>query len=213
MPLIDTAPLLSPAFMALLGPLVLFIFANSITPGPNNVMLTASGVTFGFRRTIPHIIGIGFGVAVMLILIGLGVGSLFQRYPAAYTALQYTAAAYLLWLAWKIAHAGPAEATSARSKPMTFMQAAAFQWVNPKAWVMALGIVTTYTPPGAVFAHLALIAAICLVINASTTSIWAAFGTALRHYLRSPVVVRRFNRAMALLLVASLYPILMSSHP
>ena len=133
--------------LSLLGPLALFALVSSITPGPNNVMLATSGLNFGFRRTIPHLLGVSIGFTLMVFLVGVGLGSVFQQVPALYTVLKYAGAAYLLYLAWKIANAGEMKDGVSRARPMTFLQAAAFQWVNPKAWVMAVGIIATYTPP------------------------------------------------------------------
>ena len=116
-----------------------FAFVSSVTPGPNNAMLLASGVNYGFRRTVPHIAGISLGCVAMLILVGLGLGRLFAAVPQLYLILRYAGAAYLLWLAWKIATAGPMTDQKAASRPMTFWQAAAFQWVNPKAWILGGG--------------------------------------------------------------------------
>ena len=131
----------------LLSAFVLFAFVSSITPGPNNTMLLASGVNFGVRRTIPHALGVSIGFMVMVLGVGLGLGEVFKVYPLAYTVLRYAGAAYLLYLAWKIANSGPMSATDPQSrKPLGFWGAAAFQWVNPKAWVMAVGAITTYTP-------------------------------------------------------------------
>lgn len=115
----------------LLAALALFAFVASITPGPNNMMLLASGVNYGFRRTIPHMLGIGFGFTFMLLMIGLGIGQLFQQWPSAYTILKFASAGYMLWLAWQIATAGPVTAAAANpnARTMTFIEAAAFQWV------------------------------------------------------------------------------------
>ena len=130
--------------LSLLGPLALFALVSSITPGPNNVMLATSGLNFGFRRTIPHLLGVSIGFTLMVFLVGVGLGSVFQQVPALYTVLKYAGAAYLLYLAWKIANAGEMKDGVSRARPMTFLQAAAFQWVNPKAWVMAVGIIATH---------------------------------------------------------------------
>jgi threonine/homoserine/homoserine lactone efflux protein len=123
-----------------------FAFVSSITPGPNNVMLLASGVNYGFRRTVPHIAGISLGCVAMVLLVGLGLEQVFAAVPQLYDVLRYTGAAYLLWLAWKIARAGPVVEGPSGGRPMTFCQAAAFQWINPKAWVIVVGAVGTYAP-------------------------------------------------------------------
>jgi len=132
---------------SLLSAFVLFAFVSSITPGPNNTLLLASGVNFGFRRSMPHALGISLGFMLLVIAVGLGLGEVFKVFPWAYTVLRYVGAAYLLYLAWKIATAGGmSDSNEEHGKPMTFLGAAAFQWVNPKAWIMALGAITTYTP-------------------------------------------------------------------
>jgi threonine/homoserine/homoserine lactone efflux protein len=119
---------------------ILFAFVSSITPGPNNTMLLSSGVNFGFNRTIPHMLGISCGFALMVLAVGFGLGAVFKAYPILYTVLRYAGAAYLLYLAYKIATSGPAEdGDQSNTRPMSYLSAAAFQWVNPKAWVMAIG--------------------------------------------------------------------------
>ena len=122
----------------LLYALMGFAFVTSITPGPNNLMLMASGANFGFRRSIPHMLGIGIGFVVMVTLVGLGLMGLFDRYPVTHTMLKVFSAAYMLWLAWKIANAAAPEQSKATGQPLSLLQAAGFQWVNPKAWAMAL---------------------------------------------------------------------------
>lgn len=190
-------------------PLALFAFVSSITPGPNNVMLTASGATFGYRRTLPHMLGISVGASVMLLLVGAGLGTVFDAMPRLYTALKYIGALYLLYLAWRIARAGGVDGAAARSKPFTFFEAAAFQWVNPKAWIMAVGIVATYTPQDQFFHNLILAALVLSLVNFPSISVWTLFGAALRRVLHNPVAVQRFNLCMAALLVASLYPLVL----
>lgn len=187
----------------------LFAFVTSVTPGPNNMMLLASGVNFGFNRTVPHMLGICCGFFSLVLAVGLGLGAAFQAYPLLYTILRYVGAAYLLYLAWKIATSGPAsDATGAEGKPQTFMQAALFQWVNPKAWVMAVGAISTYTPLQGYFTNVMIISAVFALINLPTVSIWAGFGSLLRNALRDPFWLRVFNIGMAVLLVVSLYPML-----
>lgn len=188
--------------------LIGFAFVSSITPGPNNMMLMASGVNFGFRRTIPHMLGIGVGFTVMVLLIGLGLGRVFELYPKLYVILKYAGAAYMLWLAWGIARSGPVGDGTARGSPMTFLGAAAFQWVNPKAWVMAIGAIATYLPAGGNIGAAFVIAGIFGIVNVPCVSSWAAFGVALRSVLNNPKIIRVFNIVMALLLVLSLWPIL-----
>jgi threonine/homoserine/homoserine lactone efflux protein len=185
-----------------------YAFVTSITPGPNNTMLLASGVTFGFGPSVPHILGISIGFAVMVLAVGLGVGALFTAVPLLYDLLRVVGALYLAYLAWRIARSGPVEGEGTAGKPLSFWQAAAFQWVNPKAWVMAMGAVTAYTPQQGYFANVVIVALVFMLVNAPCVSAWAGTGVALRRILSDPRWVRVFNVGMALLLVASLYPIL-----
>ena len=192
---------------------ILFAFVSSITPGPNNTLLLASGVNFGVRRSIPHALGVSIGFAVMVLAVGLGLGEVFKLWPVLYTVLRYAGAAYLLYLAWKIATSGPPKGQAEGTrKPMTFLGAAAFQWVNPKAWVMAVGAITTYTPAQGYFFNVLVIAALFAVVNIPSTSAWVVFGSALRRVLQNPRYLTVFNVIMALLLVASLYPLLVTDH-
>lgn len=192
----------------LLLALMLYAFVSSITPGPNNLMLLASGVNFGFRRTIPHMLGIGAGFTVMTLLVGLGLAGLFTAWPPARTLLAVVSVAYLLWLAWKIAHAAPPAADApATGRPLSFLQAAAFQWVNPKAWTMALTACTLYAP-GADGSSVLVVALVFGAVNLPCVSSWAGLGSALRGWLADPARLRLFNRTMAALLVATLWPVL-----
>ncbi|WP_454691887.1 LysE family translocator [Achromobacter aloeverae] len=197
-------PLLSGS---LLAPLALFALVSSITPGPNNVMLAASGLNFGFRRTLPHLLGVSIGFTLMILLVGAGLGTVFQNAPVLYVVLKYAGAAYLLYLAWKIARAGELSEDGRRARPMTFLQAAAFQWVNPKAWVMAVGVAAAYIPADGFYANLLVGTVVCGVINLPSVGMWVMFGSSLRGLLRQPAAVRVFNGGMALLLVGSLYPV------
>ncbi|KPG97016.1 lysine transporter LysE [Pseudomonas sp. RIT-PI-q] len=190
----------------------LFALVTSITPGPNNTMLLASGVNFGFNRTIPHMLGITCGFFVLVVAVGFGLGAVFQTYPLLYTVLRYVGAAYLLYLAWKIAHSGPvSDSEAGESKPISYLGAAAFQWVNPKAWIMAIGAISTYTPMQGYFTNVIVIAAVFALINLPSVSVWAACGTLLRNVLKDRRWLRLFNWGMAALLVVSLYPLLLES--
>ncbi|MGF6399437.1 threonine/homoserine/homoserine lactone efflux protein [Pseudomonas frederiksbergensis] len=190
----------------------LFALVTSITPGPNNTMLLASGVNFGFQRTIPHMLGITCGFFVLVVAVGFGLGTVFQTYPMLYTVLRYVGAAYLLYLAWKIAHSGPvAEGEQGEGKPISYLGAAAFQWVNPKAWIMAIGAISTYTPMQGYFTNVIVIAAVFALINLPSVGVWTGCGTLLRNVLRDRRWLRLFNWGMALLLVASMYPLLLES--
>lgn len=190
--------------------LLLFAFVTSVTPGPNNLMLLASGVNYGFRRTIPHMLGIGIGFFALLLAVGFGLGALIETMPVFYTALKFAGGIYMVYLAWKIAmsrsiaEAKPDEA----GRPMTFLQAAAFQWVNPKAWVMAITGIATYAVHDNYYLAVLLVSAAFAIVNLPSVSVWAGFGTLLRNWLSDPVRLRWFNTIMTLLLVASLWPIL-----
>ena len=190
-------------FLALLG----FAFVTSVTPGPNNMMLLASGVNFGFRRTVPHMLGISVGHSLMVFLVGMGLAGVFRTWPPALMGLKVASVAYMLWLAWKIAQSGAPGEGRAKATPMTFLQAAAFQWVNPKAWAMALGAVAAYVATPSATAYLA-VAATFAAVNLPSVSLWAAAGQGLRRWLDAPARLRAFNWTMAALLVVSLYPVL-----
>ena len=189
--------------------LAVFAFATSITPGPNNLMLLASGVNFGFRRTLPHMIGIGVGFFVLLIGIGLGLGALLEMVPVLYLALKFAGGAYMLYLAWKIATStSVGESKKADGKPLSFLQAAAFQWVNPKAWVMGVTGIATYVSHDNYWLSLFLVSGVFALVNFPSVSVWAGFGTLMRNWLSDPAKLKLFNIVMALLLVASLWPML-----
>jgi threonine/homoserine/homoserine lactone efflux protein len=190
--------------------LLAYGFATSVTPGPNNIMLLASGLNFGFRRTLPHMAGISLGHAFMVLVVGLGLVGVFTTYPPARVALSVVSVVYMLWLAWKIANAAPPEGSSTRAQPLTFLQAAAFQWVNPKAWIMALGAVTLYAP-GQDLGALLWVTLGFVMVNFPSVSIWAAMGMGLRRFLSHPKWLRVFNWTMAVLLVVSLGPVLFAT--
>jgi threonine/homoserine/homoserine lactone efflux protein len=190
-----------------LSALALFAFVTSVTPGPNNLMLMASGANFGFRRTIPHMLGVALGFVLMAFLVGVGLAGLFQTYPVAVTVLEVASVAYMLWLAWKIAHAAAPKEREATGNPITFLQAAAFQWVNPKAWAMALTAVTVYAPERSLGA-VALVAAVFGAINLPSVSVWTVLGQQVRRVLTTGRRLVAFNWTMAVLLVASLAPVL-----
>ena len=189
--------------------LVLFAFVTSVTPGPNNLMLLASGVNFGFRRTVPHMFGIGSGFFVLLLAVGFGLGALLERVPLLYAALKIGGALYLLYLAWKIAFSRSMGEAETGGRPLTFLQAAAFQWVNPKAWVMALGAMAAYTDAENYAASVLIIGVVFALVNVPSVSVWAGFGTALRSFLSDPVRLKWFNMGMGLTLVLSLWPMLL----
>lgn len=191
----------------LLSGLAVFSFASSITPGPNNLMLMASGANYGFRRTLPHMLGVGLGFVFMVLMVGVGLVQIFNTIPASYLVLKVVSVIYLLYLAFKIATAAPqSDSKESQGKPFTFLQAAAFQWVNPKAWTMALTSVAVYAPSQNIGA-VALVAAVFGAINLPCVSAWTMLGEQLRSTLSNPKRLRIFNLSMAVLLVGSLYPV------
>lgn len=183
-------------------PLSTYSFVMSVTPGPNNLLLTASGASFGYRRTLPHILGIGVGHAVHVALTCLGLGVLFQAFPPLHTVLKVAGTAYLLYLAWKLV--GSSIGSAAAVRPLSFWEGAAFQFVNPKAWVKAVTVATVFMPVG-VEPWLAslIVAAIVLLINFPSVSLWALFGVGIGRYLTNQRRRLGFNVAMATLLVAT----------
>lgn len=189
--------------------LIVFAFVTSVTPGPNNLMLLASGVNFGFRRTVPHMAGIGFGFFLLLLAVGLGLGALLTAMPVLHLALKVAGGAYLIYLAWRIGTSRSMDSKDeATARPMTFLEAVAFQWVNPKAWVMAVTAMAIYTDPAHPVLTMLLVAVAFAVVNFPSVSVWAAFGVGLRGFLADPARLKWFNIAMALALVASLWPML-----
>jgi threonine/homoserine/homoserine lactone efflux protein len=189
---------------------VAFVFVMFFTPGPNNIMLMSSGLTYGFRRTLPHMAGVTLGFAFMIAAVGTGLGTVFIAYPALETALRYAGAAYLVYLAIVIAMSGPAtEKRDALRGPMTFWGAAMFQWVNGKGWVIVIGTITAYAAIAHFPWNIAIQTAISLAVGTASSAAWALFGSALRPARSSARSVRAFNIVMALLLLASLYPVFM----
>src|SRR5689334_23905403 len=166
----------------LVSALVVFALVTLFTPGPNNVMLMTSGVNFGFSRTQPHLWGVSLGFALMFLIVGVGLGAVFTAIPFFYTVLKYVSAAYLLYLAWKIATSGSVEEEKGRGRPMTFLEATAFQWVNPKAWIMAIGAVTTYAAVLAFPFNMVFIAIVFGILGTLSAATWVGFGTGLRRF-------------------------------
>lgn len=195
--------------LASLAALSSFALVSSITPGPNNMMLMASGANFGLRRTVPHALGVGIGFTLMIVLVGIGLMGLFDVFPWLNSVLKVVSIVYLLWLAWKIANAAPPDSAKlGTARPMGFVQAMLFQWVNPKAWSMALTAIALYAPDRN-FGAVVLVAIVFGIVNLPSTSLWAVMGQALSGWLASPTRLRLFNWTMALLLVASMVPLLM----
>jgi threonine/homoserine/homoserine lactone efflux protein len=191
---------------------VLFALVMSFTPGPNNIMLLSSGVTYGFRRTVPHIMGVSFGFAFMVGAVGLGLAAVFIAYPMLQTILKYLGAAYLVYLAAVIAMSDATRPEESRGRgPMSFWGAVAFQWVNAKGWVMVIGTITAYAAIARFPFNVVLQSVISFVMAVGSTVTWTLFGTALRPLLGSARTVRAFNIVMAILLLGSLYPVFMDA--
>lgn len=196
----------------LLLALAAFALVSSLTPGPNNLMLMASGTNFGFARTVPHMLGVSLGFVLMVVMVGLGLVGIFKAFPVSYVILKWVSVVYLLYLAWKIATAGAlvvkeGEPAAAEAKPFRFYQAVLFQWVNPKAWTMALTAITVYAPPQKPLLGLITVAVIFGAINLPSVGLWALLGVQMRQFLDQPAKMRAFNLTAALLLVATLYPV------
>lgn len=195
--------------MDTLLPLLGFAIAMSVTPGPNVLMVAAAAANHGIRATVPHMLGITFGFAAMLVIVGLGLAGPFAAWPLLHAALKWGGAAWLLVLAWKIARAGAPGAGPSRP-PLGFVGAALFQWVNPKAWMIALAAIPTFTTPeGDLLAETLVIAAAFALVCFPCTLVWAGLGAGASRALRTEGALRAFNVAMAALLVASLVPALL----
>jgi threonine/homoserine/homoserine lactone efflux protein len=186
--------------------LMAFAFVGSITPGPNNLMILASGANYGVARSLPHLLGISLGHALMVLLVGVGLAGVFDALPWTRALLAAVSVCYLLWLAWRIATAPPPERAAVDGRPLTFLEAATFQWVNPKAWTMSLSAVTLFAAGGAW--AVPLVALAFLMVNLPSVSCWLLLGVQMRRWLTSPARLRAFNWTMAALLVASLGPTL-----
>ena len=197
---------------SLLVALIAFGAVMAFTPGPNNIMVLSSGLTYGFRRTVPHMAGVAFGIAFMVAAMGLGFGAIFFTWPILQTILKYAGIAYLIYLAWAIAMSGPVTpGQDNQAAPLTFWGAVLFQWVNVKGWVMAIGIITAYSAVASFPWNIAVQAALMFIMGALSSVLWALFGSSLRPVLTSAKAVRAFNVVMALLLLASLYPVLVDA--
>ena len=194
--------------------LVLFAFVSCVTPGPNTMMLLSSGTSFGFARTIPHMLGICFGLIVMMIMVGAGLINVLALFPLAYIVLKVAGISYLLYLAWSIATASPtsilAKGGNQTGRPVSFVQAVLLQWVNPKAMTMALTAITAFVPKPQTASGLIMVALIFGLICLPTTIIWATMGTHIKRLLSKPSHVRTFNIIAAIALIMSLYPIIMA---
>ncbi|WP_166423430.1 LysE family translocator [Paraglaciecola sp. 20A4] len=191
----------------ILSALILFAFVSSITPGPNNLMLMASGANYGVKRTLPHMLGVASGFTLMVVLVGLGIMQLFDLFPITYHILKIVSVSYLLYLAYKIATSSTTSTDkSGNAKPMTFLQAVMFQWVNPKAWTMALTAISVYAPSKSAMAVL-MVAGVFGSVNLPCISGWTVLGQKIQSLLTNNKRLRVFNYTMAGLLVASMYPV------
>ena len=198
----------------LISAFITYAFVSSITPGPNNLMLMTSGTNFGFKLTIPHLLGVVIGFIVMIIMAGLGLVALFDAFPVSYLVIKVFSVGYLIFLAWKIATSAAPQHNQVSAtevgKPFTFFQAALFQWVNPKAIAMALTAISVYTPQSHSWVHVLLIALMFGAVNLPSVSTWILLGTQMRRYLNQPRRLKIFNISAAVLLIGSLYPIVFS---
>lgn len=183
-----------------------FAVATLFSPGPNNLMLMASGANYGLRRTMPHLMGVALGFPMLAASVGLGLGALFEAWPAARVVLEIVSVAFLLWLAWKVANAAAPGERAAEGRPLTFAQAASFQWVNPKAWAMALGAMSLYAATGG-WTRVLAVAGVFALLGLVSATTWTLIGTRIRLLLTGPRRLRAFNWTMAAFLVASLWPI------
>jgi threonine/homoserine/homoserine lactone efflux protein len=194
---------------SLLIAFIVFASVALFTPGPNNIMLLASGLNFGVRRTLPHVAGVSIGFAILVAAMGLGLGAVFTSYPVLQTVLKYAGAAYLIYLAFAIATSGPAQPdATAHRQPLSFLGAALFQWVNVKGWVIAIGTISAYGALADYPWNVLLQALVLLTIGTLSSLTWVICGSALQSLVKSPLALRVFNVTMALLLLASLYPVL-----
>jgi threonine/homoserine/homoserine lactone efflux protein len=188
----------------------LFAFAaiSSFTPGPNNTLLMASGINHGLSKTLPMMLGVIIGFPAMIAVVGFGLAQIFQVYPILYTAMKYLGAAYLLWLAWKIAMSTPSASGENTAQPLSFFQAAGFQWINPKGWTMAVAALSTYTIPTSYLFGVAIVALTFMFTGVGSSFTWVLFGTGLRNALTDPRWFRMINIALACTLIISLVPML-----
>ncbi|WP_043538582.1 LysE family translocator [Salinarimonas rosea] len=196
-----------------LAAILLFALSTSFSPGPNNLLLVTSGAKFGLARTWRHILGIAIGFPAMVVIVGLFLGAVFERQRWLHDALAIVGSAYLLYLTWKILLARGSVEQGAMGAPIGFVEAALFQWVNPKAWVMATGAVAAYTTSAGFGLEISLIATVFVVVGFVTSTIWAAFGELIARFLSTPARVRVFNVALGLMLLASILPILLARAP
>lgn len=189
--------------------ILLFAASTTVTPGPNNVMIMASGLNHGIHKSLPHFLGICFGFPAMVVAVGFGIGVIFEQYPVLHEIIKIIGVLYLLYLAYVIAHSSGSTLQSKKSKPLTFLQAAIFQWVNPKAWIMATGAVAAYTTLNAnIYLEVLLIGLAFFVVAFPAVGVWLVFGANFKKILKQTKHRQTFNFSMALLLVISVAPII-----
>lgn len=189
--------------------LVLFVLVAAFTPGPNNIMIMASGLNFGTRRSFPHLLGICFGVPTLIIALGLGLAQLFETLPLVHEVIRVIGLAYLLYLAWRIATAPAPGEVDGRGRPFTFVEAALFQWVNPKAWIMGSGAIAAFTNQAQDMApQIILMGLVFLLLTAPAVACWMMLGRFLQKLIRKASYRRFFNISMAFLLLLSIAPVL-----
>lgn len=187
---------------------IIFSFVACMSPGPNNLMLLSSGLTFGYKRTLPHVIGIVIGYPIMFLIVGLGLGKVFEQYPSVLEIMKYIGISYLLWMAWSIANKkGSLHSENNNDKPFTFWQAVFFQWINPKAWIMAITSLATFmTTTDDSIIQILLMALITVLVGIITTHSWSLGGVFLKRLITNEDNVQLFNRVIALVLVTSIVP-------
>jgi threonine/homoserine/homoserine lactone efflux protein len=194
--------------MDLILPILLFAVSASITPGPNNIMLMSSGLNFGIQKSIPHLLGVVIGFPIMIISIGLGFEIVFEKYPFIHQVIKIVGIIYLVYLAWRVATSSRQALDAAKAMPLQFWQAVLFQWVNPKAWVMATGAIAAYTSLSSdFFTQVLIIALTFMVVAFPSAGSWLIFGSSLKRFLQKPAYQHAFNVTMALLLIGSIAPV------
>lgn len=188
---------------------ILFAAIAAITPGPNNIMIMSSGVNFGVRASLPHLLGICFGVPILMVALGFGAGALFERFVWLHETIKIVGITYLLYLAYRIAHSAPDAVETTRAKPLSFVEAALFQLVNPKTWIMGTSAIATYTTVGIDMTPQVLsVGLVFFVLAWPSAGIWLVFGVGLNKLLKKPLHRRLFNWSMAILLLLSMYSVI-----
>ncbi|MCF9000142.1 LysE family translocator [Acinetobacter nectaris] len=188
---------------------ILYCFVTSITPGPNNIMLLSSGLNFGFKSTIPHILGVGIGFSIMVILVGLGIGNLLTSSQIIYESIKAVGIIYLIYLAYQLLKSDIVDEKEIKQtkQPITFLQAALFQWVNPKAWVMVIGAVTTYISHSSSLNSFIFLGLVYGLVNIPSIGLWAYVGNKLKKFIKNKQKIQIFNIVMASMLLLSIcYP-------